>query len=82
MISSSVSDKCSSASFNTSECVVALSTDLSSQTTTNPLTTSVPLAEHPDISLGELVGNGIGVTHPSKSQSSGRFESELELYKK
>jgi hypothetical protein len=52
--SSSVCDKSSSLPFNTARSGLAQSTHISSQSTTNPLTTSILPGKHPDTSLNEL----------------------------
>lgn len=79
VMNSCACDKCSSTSFNIVGSDAAKSTDLSSETTTNPVTTSVLPGKHPDTALSELAANRIGVTHPSKSQSGERLESKLAL---
>ncbi|PNF14041.1 hypothetical protein B7P43_G03557 [Cryptotermes secundus] len=81
--SKSVMNSCAcdkrSSTFNIAGSDVAKSTDLSSETTTNPVTTSVLHGKHPDMALSEFAGNIIGVTHPSKSPSGERLESKLAL---
>jgi hypothetical protein len=78
-MNSSACDKHSTTSFNITGSGVTKSTDLSPETTTNPVTTSVLPGKHPDTVLSELAGNRIGVTIPSKSQSGERLESKLAL---
>jgi hypothetical protein len=77
VMNSCACDKCSSTSFNIARSDVSKSTDLSSETTKNPVTTSVLPGKHPDTALSECAGNRTGVTHPSKSQSGERLESKL-----
>lgn len=79
VMNSSACDKHSTTSFNITGSGVTKSTDLSPETTTNPVTTSVLPGKHPDTVLSELAGNRIGVTIPSKSQSGERLESKLAL---
>jgi hypothetical protein len=77
VMSSSVCAESSSTSFNIAGCSAAQSTDLSSQTKTNPPTTSELPSKYPNTSLNELVGKRIVVTESSKPQSSARLESTL-----
>jgi hypothetical protein len=64
-------------SFCTAGYRVAHSSDISSQSKRNPLTTSVLPGEHPDMSLSELVGKWIDVTQSSELLLCERLESIL-----
>jgi hypothetical protein len=77
VMNSSVCDKSLSESVNIAVSGIARSRDLSSETATNPVSTSERLGKHPD--TAELAGSRTGVTHPSKSQSGERLESKLDL---